>query len=93
MRESVAYELIKKEGFEEGLQQGMERGLRQGFVQSARRLLVGALEARFETVPRSVLTMLQEIDDPDILEMLHKAAVRAESMEHFKEKLRAVVEQ
>jgi len=101
MRESAAYELIKKEGFEEGLQegmerglrQGMERGLRQGFVQSARRLLLGALEARFETVPRSVLTMLQAIDDPDVLEMLHKAAVRAESMEHFKEKLRATMEQ
>lgn len=104
MRESVAYELIKKEGFDEGLQEGMHRGLqegmhkglqqgfRQGSVQSSRRLLVGVLEARFETVPGSVLSMLQHIDDPDALEMLHNAALRAKSMEQFTDKLRALVQ-
>lgn len=116
MRESVAYELIKKEGFDEGLQEGMHKGLRegmqkglqegvqkglqegiaqglrQGVVQSSRRLLVDVLEERFEIVPRSVLRMIQEIDDPNILEMLHKAALRAESIQGFMEKVRAVVE-
>lgn len=104
MRESAAYELIKKEGFEEGLQKGIqqgieqgiergvEQGLRRGMVQSARRLIAAALEARFETVPRSVFVLLQEINDPDTLEMLHKVALRADSIETFKQKAQLMVE-
>ncbi len=82
MMESAAYELIKKEGYDEGHRDGM--------VQSARRLILGALEARFDVVPSSVIKNLQEIEDPETLEFLHRLALRVESVEALLEKIRAM---
>ncbi len=70
MIESAAYELIKKEGYEEGYQQGM----RQGMVESARRIIVSALEARFDLVPSPAVRALLDIEDPEMLELLHRTA-------------------
>jgi hypothetical protein len=42
-------------------------------------------EIRFEIIPRSILTVLNEINDPSILKSLHKKAVTVESLDKFEE--------
>jgi hypothetical protein len=95
MMESYAYELIKKEGYEEGirsgieqgLQQGIEQGLRQGLQQGSleatREHILETLEARFRDVPKDILQSLREIRDPDALKLVFRKALRADSLDDF----------
>ncbi len=53
-------------------------------LQTTRDNVLKILEARFEPVPQSILRRLKEINDPDILEMLHKRALRSGVMDEFK---------
>jgi len=95
MMESYAYELIKKEGYEEGvrsgmhqgLQQGIEQGLQQGLQQGAleatREHILETLEARFKDVPKNILPSLRKIQDPDALKLVFRKALRADSLDEF----------
>ncbi len=95
MRESYAYELIKKEGYEEGvlsgiqqgIQQGIQEGIQQGAVQATRELILETLEARFEDVPGDLLHALSKIENTDALKVLFRRALRSESLENFKKAL------
>ena len=95
MMESYAYELIKKEGYEEGirsgieqgLQQGIEQGLQQGTLEATREHILETLEARFKDVPKDILQSLREIRDPDALKLLFRKALRADSLDEFRKAL------
>jgi hypothetical protein len=70
---------------EEGRQQGLQQGLQQGILQNARKSLIDALDVRFETTPQPILKMLDEISDPSILGLLLRKAVKAKSLEDFRQ--------
>jgi len=80
MMESYAYELIKKEGYEEGirsgieqgLQQGIEQGLHQGIEQGLRQgLQQGSLEATREHILEALDARFRDVPK-DILRSLRK---------------------
>ena len=80
MQESAAYEIIKREGFEEGIQQGL--------LLEAQEMLLDALEERFGVVPRSIAKKIKEIDSRDVVRGLFKVAMRVNSLEEFEDKLK-----
>lgn len=45
--------------------------------------MVDILEVHFEVVPQSIVKALNEINDPSILKMLHRKAVKVKSFEEF----------
>jgi hypothetical protein len=79
MIESAAYDLIKEEGYKEGMQKGVVDQSRQG--------VIDALEARFELVPRSIAAIIEEIDEPAVLKVLLKKAVTIDSLDSFRQLL------
>ena len=70
---------------EEGRQQGIQEGIQQGILQNAKKSLIDTLEIRFETIPQSILKILDEISDPSILGLLHRKALKAKSLEDFRQ--------
>ena len=98
--ESYAYELIKKEGYEEGvrsgiqqgmqqgiqqgMQQGIQQGMQQGTLEATREHILETLEARFMGVPKDIFDALRKIHDPDTLKFLFKKALRADSLDEFR---------
>jgi RNase P/RNase MRP subunit POP5 len=100
--ESAVREVLRKNGgdimptvaekwIEQGMQQGVEQGMQRGFLQALRGALIEVLEDRFETVPRTLMKSLGEINDPDLLKSLHKKALRASSSEEFKNAVKAAL--
>ena len=100
MIESAAYELIKKEGFEEGIQRGieqgiqkgMEQGIQKGKTQGLRRSIVMILGNRFEAVPQTLTQRIQQVENLETLEILLGVALRVESLDDFRKKLQATLE-
>ncbi len=84
MIESAGYKLIKQEGIKEGIKQGIQRGVRQGTLATIRDNVIEVLVLRFDEVPLSILRRLKETDDPDLLKMLLRKALKAESLDAFK---------
>lgn len=76
MIESAAYDLIKKEGIQEGIQEGILRNSREAVIE--------ILEARFDLVPRSISTTINEIDDPATLKILLRKAITVASLDEFR---------
>jgi hypothetical protein len=76
---------------EKWIEQGMQQGMQQGFLQALKGALIEVLEDRFETVPRTLMKSLGEINDPDLLKSLHKKALRASSSEEFKNAVEAAL--
>jgi hypothetical protein len=61
-----------------------------GMLQTARNNVLDILEVRFETVPQSILKRLKEINDPDILKMMLKKALRSSSMDEFRKTMNII---
>ncbi len=83
MIESAAYEIIKREGYEEGIRQGIQRGL----LEEAREMVLEALEERFGLLPRSIISRIKGIEEREILRTLHRLAIRVKDLEEFKSHL------
>ena len=77
MIESAAYDLIKKEGFEEGV--------REGALETARKMVLEVLEERFGIVPLSLIERIRSISDETVLTALVRQAVRCGSLDEFRE--------
>ena len=75
MMESVAYEMIKKEGHEEGMQQGM--------IAEAREMVLEALAEKFKVVPGDLEDRINSLNSRRQLKDLLRHAVRAQSIEEF----------
>ncbi|MBC7359662.1 MAG: hypothetical protein H5U10_14110 [Desulfacinum sp.] len=87
MMESYAYELIKKEGYEEGLRSGVQQGIQQGTLHALRELILETLDERFGEVPRDLRHDLRKLEDLHDLKLLFRRALRAESLREFQEAL------
>ena len=74
------------------IEQGMQKGMQQGMLQNARELVIDILEARFDIIPRSILTTVNELDDPAVLKFLHKKAITIGSMEEFKQVIKTMMD-
>ena len=83
---------IAEEWIQEGFEKGMQQGIQQGILQNARDNILDILEVRFETVSQSLLKRLKEINDPDILKMLHKKALLSESLDEFRKAMDIILE-
>ncbi len=77
--ESAAYEIIKKEGFEEGMKLGIQRGL----LIDAQEMVIDALEEKFGVVPRSIAKKVKSIDEREILRQLLRIIFRVRDLEEF----------
>ncbi|RMG66197.1 MAG: hypothetical protein D6722_15345 [Bacteroidetes bacterium] len=93
MMESAAYEMIKREGYEEGLQRGLERGIQQGIEQGmqqgmleeAREMVLEALAERFGVIPDDLEKRILAMDSRRQLKELLRQALRVQSLEDFQE--------
>ncbi len=74
-----------EKGLQQGLQQGTQHGLQLGILQTLRENVIDILETRFQTVPSTLLKMIQAIDDNSLLSRLHREAVLVESLEQFEQ--------
>ncbi|MEJ5363612.1 MAG: hypothetical protein WHS86_00790 [Desulfosoma sp.] len=79
MMESAGYELIKKEGYDEGLRHGM--------LAEAREMVLEALSERFTLVPRDVEERIMEVESRRHLKELLRHALRVRSLEEFRDLL------
>jgi len=79
MIESYTYEIIKQEG------------IKEGHINSKRESIYDVLETRFEIVPMAMMTEINRIENVHVLEELHRKAVKASSIQAFKEILKAVL--
>ena len=59
----------------------------QGVVHQARESIIDVLTVRFETIPPQILDTIQNIDEIDIMKILHKQAVTSSDMDEFEEVL------
>jgi len=76
----------RKQGLEQGIQQGMQQGIQQvqqGIIQTAREALIDTLEARFDVVSESMIKIINDINDPAVLRILLRKAVKAASIDEF----------
>ncbi len=80
MMESAGYELIKKEGYDEGLR----HGLQQGMLAEAREMVLEALSERFTLVPRDVEERIMGVESRRHLKELHRQALRVRSLDEFR---------
>ncbi|MEW5804773.1 MAG: hypothetical protein AB1847_22000, partial [bacterium] len=72
-----------QQGIQQGIQQGMQQGVQQGIIQTAREAVIDSLEARFDVVSESMIKTIEEINDPSILKILLRKAVKAGSLDEF----------
>jgi len=79
MIESPAYDLIKREGFEEGM------------LEEAKEMVLEALEERFGPVPLRIVERVRGINERVVLKGLHRRAIRCGSLEEFERALDEVL--
>jgi len=99
MMESVAYEMIKKEGYDEGMQQGIQQGLQQGLQQGmqqglqegmlteGREMVLEALAERFGPVPRDIEEAVITMESRRQLKELLRLALRVQNIDEFRKLL------
>ena len=88
MIESPAYELIKREGFEEGFEKGKREGIQLGMLEEARDMLLNVLEERFGVVPVRIVEAVKGINEREVLRGLLRRAIKCASLEEFEGILR-----
>ncbi|WP_448383570.1 hypothetical protein [Desulfosoma sp.] len=83
MMESVAYEMIKKEGYDEGMQQGLQ----QGMLAEGREMVLEALAERFGPVPPDIEDLIMAKESRRQLKELHRLALRVQNIDAFRKVL------
>lgn len=76
----------RKEGVELGRKQGVELGRKQG-IELGRRLLVSLLGQRFGALPKSLIRLIDGLEDPAAIEAASQQALRAASLEEVEKTL------
>jgi hypothetical protein len=87
MMESAAYEMIKKEGYDEGLQQGIQQGVQQGMLEDAREMVLEALAERFGVIPAELEKCVLAMDSRRQLKELLRQVLRVQSLDEFQKLL------
>jgi hypothetical protein len=73
---------------EEGMQQGIQQGFYKGLLEDSREAVIEALEVKFGEVKPHISQKIKRIENRDLLKALHKAAIKANSMEEFEQRLK-----
>jgi len=100
MIESPAYELIKREGFEEGMREGMKEGMQRGIeigiergmLEEAREMVLRAYRVRFKAVPPDVEEGISRIRSRATLASLLEVAITCKDPNEFREELKTALE-
>jgi flagellar biosynthesis/type III secretory pathway protein FliH len=72
-------EQLRQQGHRQGHQQGHQEGVENGL----RKAIIEVLEIRFQTIPEGLVEMIQAIHEESRLSALHRAAIRASTLEDF----------
>ncbi|MEH2176282.1 hypothetical protein [Nostoc sp.] len=59
----------------------------EGIVETARESIITVLEMRFGEVPSSIVEVINRIEEPSVLKMLHKSAIAIPSTAEFQQLL------
>jgi|GEM_PF-2946760 flagellar biosynthesis/type III secretory pathway protein FliH len=73
-----------EKGIQQGLQQGLHQGLQQGKLSASKDALVDLLTELFNVVPLDLIQTIDQIDNLFTLKALRKSALKALSIESFK---------
>jgi hypothetical protein len=65
----------------------IQKGIQQGRLQNAQEAVLDALEARFATVPSSIVGVIHTVEDLSLLKQLLKQAVTVDSLKEFEQRL------
>ena len=91
--ERIRIEKGVEQRLQQTLQQGIRQGLQEGFqvgkLEISREAVLNILGARFEAVPRSVESVIEEMDDLFLLKELLKKSVTVGSIAEFQEFLQS----
>ncbi len=68
---------------DKGKRQGIREGIQLGIIQKSREAILDVLDIRFGVVTRSIIRMLNEIKEPELLGMLHRNAIKTKNLEEF----------
>ena len=78
----------ERHAIERGMRKGLEQGLEQGVVQGVRETVLDALDERFPDAPGVVRARVSEMADAAALRSLHRAIMRASSVQEIEQYLR-----
>ena len=85
MQESPFYEIVLQRGIEQGMAQGIEQGMAQGIEHGETRAkqaaLLKLLKHKFRSVPETMITQIQAIQDPAQLDAIFEKSLTAETLE------------
>ncbi len=70
----------------------MEKGMEQGRLSYAQESVLDTLDIRFGSVPESVKNVIGSVLEVEICKKLHRAAIRASSMEEFSAQMTGLVD-
>ena len=70
---------------ERGRAEGLTQGLTQGIIENCRESTLEILETRFDSVPASLVDTINQINNEEVLKILHKRAITIASLEEFLE--------
>ncbi|WP_456370778.1 hypothetical protein [Thermodesulfatator atlanticus] len=85
MIESAAYEIIKREGYEEGLKEGIQQGIQQGMRQGLLKAIELGLKLKFGIEGLNLYAEIKKIEDINLLEVISEAIDTAESIAEIKQ--------
>lgn len=66
--------------------------MQQGMYEATKRLLIETLKRKFELVPVRVFKTIDDIENLEILEMLHAHTVKSQTTGAFEEKMKLTPE-
>ncbi len=69
---------------------GIEKGIEKGELKASREAIINALEARFQIVPKSIVSALLTLNDRAFLKKLQTEAILADSLQTFQIILNAI---
>ena len=72
-----------EKGIEKGIQQGIEKGIAEGLLAGQRRSLLGQMTSTFGELPGDVRARVAAIDDPERLDVLLVAILKADTLEQM----------
>ncbi|MEO1785346.1 hypothetical protein V4762_09830, partial [Thermodesulfobium sp. 4217-1] len=73
------------EGMEKGMEKGIEKGKIEGMIFEAQDLLLDAIEAKFDKVPRDIKLMVKKTKDRDKLRKILKATIKVQSIDEIRD--------
>ncbi|MEO1785323.1 hypothetical protein V4762_09705, partial [Thermodesulfobium sp. 4217-1] len=68
-----------------GMEKGMEKGKIEGMIIDAQDLLLDAIEAKFDKVPRDIKILVKKTKDREKLRSILKATIKVQSIDEIRD--------